>query len=245
MIRLGVNIDHVATVRQARRAQEPDPVAAAMLAMLGGADGITIHLREDRRHIQDRDVHILRQVVTHRLNLEMAAVDAIVDIACTVKPDEATLVPERRQELTTEGGLDVVANEAAVAQAVKRLRAAGITVSLFVDPDVRQIEMGRLLGAQAVELQTARYSEARTPTERDRELTALEQASAFAGEQHLHVHMGHGLNYRNVQPLVARIPAVEELNIGHSIVSRAVLVGMERAVREMKEAIREGQRKSA
>jgi pyridoxine 5-phosphate synthase len=237
MIRLGVNIDHVATVRQARRAPEPDPVAAAVLALLGGADGITIHLREDRRHIQDRDVHLLRQVVTTRLNLEMAAVDAIVDIACAVKPDEATLVPERRQELTTEGGLDVVGNQAAVARAVERLRAAGIGVSLFIDPDLRQIELAKALGAEAVELQTARYSEARTPAECDRELAALASASAFAQEHGLHLHMGHGLTYVNVHPLVVRIPTVEELNIGHSIVSRAVLVGMERAVREMKEAI--------
>jgi pyridoxine 5-phosphate synthase len=241
MIRLGVNIDHVATVRQARRAPEPDPVAAAVLAMLGGADGITIHLREDRRHIQDRDVHLLRQVVPHRLNLEMAAADAIVDIACAVKPDEATLVPERREELTTEGGLDVVAHHDTVRRAVQRLQAAGITVSLFIDPDIRQIEMAKLLGARAVELQTARYSEAHTPAERERELAALEEASDFAREHGLSLHMGHGLTYHNVQALVARVPAVEELNIGHSIVSRAVLVGMERAVREMKEAIREGQ----
>jgi pyridoxine 5-phosphate synthase len=237
MIRLGVNIDHVATVRQARRAAEPDPVAAAVLALLGGADGITIHLREDRRHIQDRDVHLLRQVVTSRLNLEMAAVDAIVDIAGVVKPDEATLVPERRQELTTEGGLDVVGNQTTVARAIDRLRGAGIGVSLFVDPDVRQIELAKLLGAEAVELQTARYSEARTPAERERELAALATASAFAREHGLHLHMGHGLTYINVYPLVKHIPSVEELNIGHSIVSRAVLVGMERAVREMKEAI--------
>src|SRR5438132_1359534 len=236
MIRLGVNIDHVATVRQARRALEPDPVAAAVLAILGGADGITVHLREDRRHIQDRDVRVLRQVVTERLNLELAAVDAIVDIACDIRPNEATLVPERREELTTEGGLDVVANEKAVGAAVQRLAAAGIEVSLFVDPDPRQVEMAKLLGAQAVEIQTARYSEARTPADRQRELDALKAATAFAREHGLHVHMGHGLNYTNVL-LVAQLAAWEELNIGHSIISRAVLVGMERAVREMKEAI--------
>src|SRR5947209_11983709 len=161
MIRLGVNIDHVATVRQARRALEPDPVAAALLAILGGADGITVHLREDRRHIQDRDVRVLRQAVTDRLNLELAAVDAIVDIACDIKPNEATLVPERREELTTEGGLDVVANEKAVGAAVKRLAEAGIEVSLFIDPDPRQIEIANLLGGQAVEIQTARSSAAR------------------------------------------------------------------------------------
>ncbi len=235
MIRLGVNIDHVATVRQARRALEPDPVAAAVLALLGGADGITVHLREDRRHIQDRDVRLLRQVVTHRLNLELAAVDAIVDIACDVKPHEATLVPERREELTTEGGLDVLANEAAVARAVGRLREAGIEVSLFVDPDPRQIAAAKRLGAAAVEVQTARYSEAWPKAER--ELAALCAAAASAREHGLHLHMGHGLNYFNVAPIV-RIPGVAELNIGHSIVSRAVLVGLERAVREMKEAMR-------
>jgi pyridoxine 5-phosphate synthase len=238
MIRLGVNIDHVATVRQARRADEPDPAAAAVLALLGGADGITAHLREDRRHIQDRDLRLLRQLVTHRLNMEMAAVDAIVEIACEVKPDEATLVPERREELTTEGGLDVVAHQAVVGRALERLRSAGIEVSLFIDPDIRQIEIARRLGATAIEIQTARYSEARTPADRQRELQSLQEATHFARDQGLHVHMGHGLNYCNVQA-VARIPGVEELNIGHSIVSRAVLVGMERAVREMKEAIRQ------
>jgi pyridoxine 5-phosphate synthase len=242
MIRLGVNIDHVATVRQARRADEPDPVAAAVLAILGGADGITVHLREDRRHIQDRDVRLLRPLVTRRLNLEMAAVDTITDIACEIKPNEATLVPEKRAELTTEGGLDVVANETTIARIVERLKWAGISVSLFIDPDSRQIETARLLGADAVEIQTARYSEAKTPADRERELAALEEASVFVKEQKLHLHMGHGLDYWNVQPLVSRIPTVEELNIGHSIVARAVLVGMERAVREMKEAIDAGQR---
>ena len=235
MIRLGVNIDHVATVRQARRAAEPDPVAAAVLALLGGADGITVHLREDRRHIQDRDVYLLRQVVAARLNLEMAVADEIVAIACEVKPDEATLVPEKRQELTTEGGLDVVANETAVARAVQALRAAGVEVSLFLDPDARQIEMAKLLGVHAVEVHTGRYAEARGAAVA-RELEALRGAAAFAREQGLHVHMGHGLNYANVGA-VARLPGVEELNIGHSIVARAVLVGLERAVREMTEAI--------
>jgi pyridoxine 5-phosphate synthase len=241
MIRLGVNLDHVATVRQARRAPEPDPVAAAVLALLGGADGITVHLREDRRHIQDRDVRLLRQLVTGRLNLEMATVDAIVEIACEVQPDEATLVPERRQELTTEGGLDVVTHQEAVGRAVERLHSAGIEASLFIDPDPRQVETARLLRAKAVEIQTARYSEARTHENRERELQALEEATRFATDQGLHVHMGHGLTYTNVQP-VCQIRGVEELNIGHSIVSRAVLVGMERAVREMKDAIRRAER---
>jgi pyridoxine 5-phosphate synthase len=241
MIRLGVNIDHIATLRQARRGQEPDPAAAALLALLGGADGITVHLREDRRHIQDRDVRLLRPLLAvSRLNLEMAAVDAIADIACQVKPDEATLVPERREEVTTEGGLDVIAHEPAVARVVQRLQNAEIEVSLFIDPDRAQIEQARKLGARAVEIQTARYSEARTPAARDRELAALREATGLARELGLHVHMGHGLNYTNVQA-VAAIPGVEELNIGHSIVSRAVLVGLERAVRDMKEAIRQGE----
>jgi pyridoxine 5-phosphate synthase len=236
MIRLGVNLDHVATIRQARRGVEPDPLAAAVLALLGGADGITLHLREDRRHIQERDVRLMRAIVG-RLNLEMAAVPEIVALACEVRPDEATLVPERRQELTTEGGLDVIGNCKAVEDTMVQLRKCGVEVSLFVDPDERQIEAAKLLGAKAVEIQTARYSEARTPQERDEQLRLLREAAAFARQAGLHVHMGHGLNYCNVQA-VARINGVEELNIGHSIVSRAVLVGMERAVREMKEAIR-------
>lgn len=235
-IRLGVNIDHVATVRQARRAAEPDTVAAAVLALLGGADGITVHLREDRRHIQDRDVRALKPFVP-RLNLEMAATDEIVTIACEVTPAEATLVPEKRQELTTEGGLDVRANEAAVAKAVTRLLAAGIEVSIFIDPDPMQIDVCKAIGAKAVEIQTARYSEAKSPNEVEAELSALKSATSHACDRGLAVHMGHGLNYVNVQPVV-RIPGVRELNIGHSIVSRAVLVGMERAVREMKEAMR-------
>jgi len=239
MIRLGVNIDHVATLRQARRANEPDPVAAAVLALLGGADGITVHLREDRRHIQERDLRLLRSLVTNRLNLEMASLDAIADLACEVKPDECTLVPERREELTTEGGLDVVAHEAAVARIVRRLKECDIHVSLFIDPNAVQIHAARMLGANAVEIQTARYSEAKTRAARQEELAALQEAAMLARDQGLHVHMGHGLNYTNVQP-VSAIAEVEELNIGHSIVSRSLLVGMERAVRDMKEAIRQG-----
>src|SRR5262245_10063152 len=238
MIRLGVNIDHVATVRQARRAPEPDPVAAAVFATLGGADGITIHLREDRRHIQDRDVFLLRETVTTRLNLEMAAYDEIIAIALKVKPDEATLVPEKRQELTTEGGLDVIANAASVGGAIEELKAAGIHVSLFIDPDPAQIDASAKYGANAIEFQTASYSEAKGEAAIARELEKLRAATARATALGLHVHMGHGLNYWNVQPIV-RIAGVEELNIGHSIVSRAVLVGMERAVREMKQAMQE------
>jgi pyridoxine 5-phosphate synthase len=236
MIRLGVNVDHVATVRQARRANEPDPVAAAVLATLGGADGITVHLREDRRHIQDRDVSILRETVTTRLNLEMATADEIIAIALKVKPDEATLVPEKRQELTTEGGLDLLANEAAVRSTIERLKAGGIHVSLFIDPEMKQIDAARRFSADAIEIQTASYSEATGAQSIQREVEKLRSATAHASSLGLHVHMGHGLNYWNVQPVV-RIAGVEELNIGHSIVSRAMLVGMERAVREMKEAM--------
>jgi pyridoxine 5-phosphate synthase len=242
MIRLGVNVDHVATVRQARRANEPDPVAAAVLATLGGADGITVHLREDRRHIQDRDVSILRETVTTRLNLEMATAEEIIAIALRVKPNEATLVPEKRQELTTEGGLDVIANEATVRSTIERLKADGIHVSLFIDPDRKQIDASKKFGADAIEIQTATYSEATTPAATGRELEKLLAATVHATSLGLHVHMGHGLNYWNVQPVV-RIPGVEELNIGHSIVSRAILVGMERAVREMKAAMTERSRK--
>lgn len=236
-IRLGVNIDHVATVRQARRGHDPDPVAAAMLALLGGADGITIHLREDRRHIQDRDLRLLRETVNQRLNLELAAVSAVVALACEVKPDEATLVPEKREELTTEGGLDVIGNERTVAAAVDQLVNAGIEVAIFVDPDPRQIEAAKAIGASAIEIQTASYSEARTKAQRSKELTMLREAAAYGVERGMAVHMGHGLDYVNVRPIV-RIPGIEELNIGHSIVSRAVLVGMERAVREMRDSMR-------
>jgi pyridoxine 5-phosphate synthase len=212
-----------------------------VLALLGGADGITVHLREDRRHIQDRDVHLLRQVVTRRLNLEMATEKSIVDIACTVRPDEATLVPERRAELTTEGGLDVVAHQKQIGEAIQRLNDAGVEVSLFIDPDPRQIEMAKRLGARAVEIQTARYSEARARPDMEREITALEEAAGYARDHGLHLHLGHGLTYSNVRAVTC-IPGVEELNIGHSIISRAILVGMERAVREMKQVLQTGNR---
>ncbi|MGL4555096.1 MAG: pyridoxine 5'-phosphate synthase [Gemmataceae bacterium] len=233
MIRLGVNIDHVATVRQARRGPEPDPVTAAALAVLGGADGITVHLREDRRHIQDRDVDLLKATLTCRLNLEMAATDAMVAIARRVRPAEATLVPEKREELTTEGGLDVIRHEAAVGRAVQALAADGIEVALFIDPEAAQVEAAQRLGAQAVELQTATYSEARTPAEQARQLDVLATAARHAHSLGMHVHLGHGLNYHNTQA-VCGLPEVRELNVGHSIVSRAVLVGMVQAVRDMK-----------
>jgi pyridoxine 5-phosphate synthase len=236
MIRLGVNIDHVATLRQARRGHEPDPVAAAILATLAGADGITVHLREDRRHIQDRDLPLLRATVTTRLNLEMATSEEIVKIALATKPDEATLVPEKREELTTEGGLDVVANAKTVGPCVDKLKAAGIQVSLFIDPTIVQVDLAKRLGADAIEFQTASYSEAKGARAIAAELAKLTNASAHATKLGLHVHMGHGLNYHNVRA-ICRIPGVEELNIGHSIVSRAVLVGLDRAVREMKDAM--------
>ena len=236
MAHLGVNIDHVATVRQARRTYEPDPVWAAALAELGGADGITIHLREDRRHIQDRDLRILRETVTVKLNLELACSDEVLDIACQVKPWQATLVPESRQEVTTEGGLDVVGNRARLADAVRRLQDAGIVVSLFLDPDERQIEAGRALGAEAVELHTGQYALAAPGKPQQQQLEQLRRAAGWIVAREMTLHAGHGLTYRNVQP-VAAIERMSELNIGHSIVARAIMVGFQQAVREMKQLV--------
>ncbi|MCE5267394.1 MAG: pyridoxine 5'-phosphate synthase [Planctomycetaceae bacterium] len=235
MPELGVNIDHVATVRQARRTNEPDPVWAAALAQLGGADGITVHLREDRRHISDRDVRILRETVTVKLNLEMACEPEIVEIACQVKPDQATLVPERREEVTTEGGLDIVAQHDRVARAIDRLRSAGISVSLFLDPDARQIEAAAGLRADAVELHTGQYALA-SGAAQQKELENLVRIGALVRQSGMSLHAGHGLTYRNVRP-VAAIEAMHELNIGHSIVARAIMVGLESAVREMKRLV--------
>jgi pyridoxine 5-phosphate synthase len=232
MPELGVNIDHVATLRQARKTYEPDPVHAAALAELGGADGITIHLREDRRHIQDRDLRVLRETVAIKLNLELAATPEIVGIACQTTPDQATLVPERREEVTTEGGLDVLGNLAAVERSVKELQAAGIFVSLFLDADERQIEAAARMKADAVELHTGQYALARGKAQ-EQELIKLTQAGKQIRQLGMQLHAGHGLNYQNTRP-VACIPEMRELNIGHAIVSRAVLVGLERAVREMK-----------
>jgi pyridoxine 5-phosphate synthase len=237
MIRLGVNIDHVATVRQARRTYEPDPVTAAALATLAGADGITVHLREDRRHIQDRDVVLLRQTVHTRLNLEMCTSDELVAFALSVKPDEATLVPEKRQELTTEGGLDVIGQASEVRAATQKLKAAGIQVALFINAGLEQVDMVKDVGADAIEFHTGTYADAKGKHQAD-ELAKLRAAAHHAFGLGLHVHMGHGLNYHNVGPVV-RIPGVEELNIGHSIISRAVLVGLERAVKDMKQAMAE------
>ena len=236
MADLGVNIDHVATLRQARRTYEPDPVWAAAAAELGGADGITLHLREDRRHIQDRDLEILRQTVCVKLNLEMACSDEILRIACRVKPDQVTLVPERREEVTTEGGLDVVTHKARVAEVMAHLRDAGISVSLFLDPHPAQIDTAAALRADAVELHTGQYALAPPGPKRQQELEAVQRMGAAVRSAGIALHAGHGLTYRNVQPIVA-IEGMHELNIGHSIVARAVLVGLQQAVREMKELV--------
>jgi len=234
---LGVNIDHIATIRQARRTVEPDPVAAAVLAELGGADGITVHLREDRRHIQDRDVRLLRQTVRTHLNLEMAATAEMVAIALDVKPNYVTLVPEKREEVTTEGGLDVAGQIDRLSEIVDKLQTAKIPVSLFIDADVAQIEASVKVKAKFVELHTGRYAEAADEASREQELVVLAKGCEQAIASGLRVNAGHGLTYWNVYP-VACLPGMEELNIGHTIVSRAALVGLERAVREMKQAIR-------
>jgi len=232
MARLGVNIDHVATIRQARGGEEPDPVAAAALAELAGADGITIHLREDRRHIQDRDLKILRQTVKTRLNLEMAVTQEMVSIALAVKPDCCTLVPEKRQELTTEGGLDVRMAIDQISDAVERLQQGGITVSLFIDPDPDQVKAASKCGADCIEIHTGSYAEARDWKTEDEELTRIENAIKLGQKLGLGINAGHGLNYSNIKRIAA-IGGIEEFNIGHSIISRAVLVGLEKAVRDM------------
>jgi pyridoxine 5-phosphate synthase len=239
--RLGVNVDHVATLRQARRTAYPDPVAAAMLAELAGADQITIHLREDRRHIQERDLQVMRRTVNTRLNLEMAATQEMVKIAYEVRPDECTLVPERREELTTEGGLDVVGNRDGIRKVVKTLRDAEIQVSLFIDPDLDQLKAAHRVEAEVVEIHTGRYCDARLASDRRRELARIVDAAKAASKLGIKVAAGHGLNYQNVLP-VAVVHEIEEFNIGHAIVARALLVGMERAVREMKDLIALGAR---
>lgn len=238
MVKLGVNIDHIATLRQARRAQEPDPVLAAGVCEMAGADGITVHLREDRRHIQDRDVQVLRKTVKTKLNLEMAAAEEIVRIAVNIKPDSVCLVPEKRQELTTEGGLDIASSKKELAPVIKKLKAAGITVSIFVDPEKKQIEGAAEAGADCVELHTGSYCEAFFKNDgltgaSLREFKRLETAGALARELELTLNAGHGLDYRNVKP-VAGINGMHELNIGFSIIARAVFVGLEQAVKEMK-----------
>jgi pyridoxine 5-phosphate synthase len=236
MIKLGVNIDHVATIRQARRTNEPDPVWAAVMAELGGADQITVHLREDRRHIQDRDVQILANTVNAKLNLECACVDEMISIACHIKPDQVCIVPERRDEVTTEGGLDVAANKQRVGEVIKRLQDTGILVSLFIDPDESQISAADELGAQAVELHTGQYANCRSEEDLESKLQVLEIAARQVITSGMRLDAGHGLTYRNVLP-IASIEGMEELNIGHSIVSRSIFVGFEAAVREMKDLI--------
>jgi pyridoxine 5-phosphate synthase len=243
MTKLGVNIDHIATIRQARQALEPDPVAAALLAELAGADGITVHLRGDRRHIQDSDVLRLRQTVTTRLNVEMAATAEMVQIAGRLRPDQATLVPENQNEITTEGGLDVIAHSVTASAAIRTLAKKNIQVSLFIDPDPEQVDAAADLGASMIELNTRAYSEV-VPRSPDlagpalkRELTKIVQASERGYKKGLKILAGHGLTYRNVR-LISDIPEIEELNIGHNIVARACLVGMDRAVREMLQAMR-------
>jgi pyridoxine 5-phosphate synthase len=237
VLTLGVNIDHVATIRQARRTVEPDPVAAAILAELAGADGITAHLREDRRHMQDRDIRLLRETVRTRLNLEMAATAEMVQIALDVKPDYVTLVPERREEVTTEGGLDIVGQLDRLKSVVDRLQSADIPVSLFIDPEPAQIDASAQVKAQFIELHTGRYAEAYMANRGQHELANLRNGCDRALAAGLRINAGHGLTYWNVYP-IAGLPGMEELNIGHSIISRSVLVGLDRAIREMKTAMK-------
>jgi pyridoxine 5-phosphate synthase len=238
MPRLGVNIDHVATVRQARGVMYPDPVTAAGIAELAGADGIVCHLREDRRHIQDRDLRLLREVIQTRLNLEMAATEEMIRTALSTKPDIVTLVPEKREELTTEGGLDVVKASQSLKKAIHRLQKEGIPVSLFVDARKDQIKASKEVGAQTIEIHTGRYCDARTPARADEELKKILDAVGEASYLNLRIAAGHGLNYVNVMR-IAEIREIEELNIGHSIIARAVLVGLDRAVREMIDLIKQ------
>ena len=238
-MRFYVNIDHVATVRQARRTDEPDPVRAAVLAELGGADGITVHLREDRRHVQDRDVRLLMETVRTGVNLELAGASEILQLACELRPMQATLVPEKREEVTTEGGLDLGARRTRgwVAPALERLASEGVRTSLFIDPDEAQVRASVDLGADAIELHTGEYANALSAAEREVQLRRVGQAAELGRELGLAVHAGHGLTYENVTP-VAAIHELEELNIGHSVVSRSIFTGMERAVRDMAEIIR-------
>lgn len=236
MARLGVNIDHVATVRQARGTNEPDPVWAAVEAELGGADGITFHLREDRRHIQDRDARLLRDTVAVKLNMEMAIAEEVVAIALALKPDQCTLVPERREELTTEGGLDVVRHMERITSVTKRLNDAGIVVSTFIEPVALQLKASRDAGCAAVELWTGAYAHAKNPKGQAEALRVLRESVEVGTKLGLTVHAGHGLTYRNVAPIAA-IPGFDEFNIGHSIVSRSIFTGMREAVREMKQLL--------
>ncbi len=232
MPKLNINVDHVATIRQARGTNEPDPVLAAFIAELAGAHGIVVHLREDRRHIQDRDLHILRETVKTKLNMEMAATNEMVRIASEVKPDMVTLVPEKREELTTEGGLDVVGNLKTVSRIVTKLRDNGIFVSLFIDPDKNQIKASKDISADMVEIHTGSYADAKNEKVVEKELKKIEKSVGVALDYELRVAAGHGLDYTNVEP-IAWIEEIEELNIGHSIISRSVIMGVEQAVSEM------------
>jgi len=232
MPRLNVNIDHVATLRQARRGDEPDPVTTALIAELAGASGIVAHLREDRRHAQLRDIELLRKTVKTKLNMEMAATDEMIDIAVKIKPDMVTLVPERREEITTEGGLDVSGNFDPINNAVRKLLGKGLFVSLFIDPDHKQVDASRKVNAHMVEIHTGGYAEADNQDETSRQITKIRESVTNALSQGLRVAAGHGLNYFNVVD-IASIDGIEELNIGHSIISRAVILGMEKAVRDM------------
>lgn len=236
MTRLGVNIDHVATLRQARRGTEPEPIAAAIIAEMAGADGIVVHLREDRRHIQDRDLRILREVIQTKLDLEMAATDEMAKIALDIKPDMVTIVPERREELTTEGGLDVASSREKLKDIIGLLHEGGIIVSLFIDPDIDQIKASHKVNADYIEIHTGRYANAKRIKDEDKEIDSITQAAKLAYKLGLGVNAGHGLNYRNVKRL-AQIQEIVEFNIGHSIISRGILVGLDRAVREMRELI--------
>lgn len=238
---LGVNIDHIATVRNARGTHYPDPVQAAFVAEQAGADGITVHLREDRRHITDRDVRLLRQTIETRMNLEMAVTEEMLAIACELKPHFCCLVPEKRQEVTTEGGLDVAGQQANVSAAVARLSAAGILVSLFIDADVRQIDAAVAAGAPYIEIHTGAYAEAEEGSARDAELARIRQAASYAAAKGLKVNAGHGLTYHNVLPIAA-LPEMHELNIGHAIIGRALMSGLADAVKEMKQLMREARR---
>ena len=236
MARLGVNIDHVATLRQARGGMDPDPIAAAVLAELAGADSIVVHLREDRRHIQERDVRHLKEIIKTKLDLEMAATAEMVKITLHIKPQMVTLVPEKRLELTTEGGLDVIGHREELQKVIATLRDGGIIVSLFIDPDLDQIKTAHRMSADSIEVHTGKYVNVQTEKERRAEAEVILNAARFAAKLGLGVNAGHGLNYINVRPL-ARIAEIEEFNIGHSIVARAVLVGLEKAVREMKQLL--------
>ena len=239
MIRLGVNVDHVATVRQARGGRQPDPVAAAYIAEMSGADMITIHLREDRRHIQERDLFLLRDTVGTSLNLEMAAVDEIIAIALEAKPDQVTFVPERRREVTTEGGLDVISHKERIKKATKKFQKADIRVSLFVNPDEKIIRASARTGADMVELHTGEYANAMNDRDRETALDRLQKAATLAKSLGLMVSAGHGLDYHNVLP-IRKIKEIQEVNIGHSIVARAIFVGVEQAVKEMKYLLSKG-----